>query len=1027
MLSAISGVAAYFLIKNTIIAVSFGFFVFIFNLILLLLLLRNGLARTFNLKTSLVPRDYFYIALGVIASICILAIPSATVQLNPTSTFGSTFLSMDPLSYLRIVSAFFITGFFPGIIVYFVFFKGYNFNVVEKLGLVILISYCFTMISGLLLGYLQVFSTVTYVLAFWIFAAVMFGYRQIKQRTTMAEIPIKSTSFTVDINLIAIAFAAISLVIFSYIQVFASVPTSGIVGGDVLDYMVSATRFAWSDFTGWSPYVWSNNIYGLISNLAGLPMYFVYIGLQFYLLIPIASLYFLVRTIFPDHKKIAAIATLLCFFAAGIISWVKIGGVQTNLDSLFQQAGFPGITPLALSPWILDFGFLFFALAFVYKGVFKKERKLVNYVLPAIFTAAAFFSHSLNIIFVFIFSLVILGLFFNGCRAYVFKLSLLTLALVLALDPLSKWMLIDNISAAAVALNLQSFESINSFVISTIAIGMVGLVAVLIAKKRNLRFRTKVPFTLSEKTKRIFSSDRSKLLFYIVAFTSFGVAVFLYMYNFPKYSYNPSEGNNYPLEWTVCRSFGIILPFALASIPFMVHHERDSLLFTTVLSISIFISTAVSIAVSMYSPAIIPPYIGYVRYIAYLVMPLSILAAFGIFYSMEHLKKRYFRALFVIMLVVLASTSILSQAYGRERLFDLGQTPAVLSNPVVSLVGSNTSLLSANMSLAIDWMNSNLTKGVTILPLSLDSEKILSNFLLGAKVAPNFQTWRLRDVLLDSNTEIVLYCLNTLGINYIFVDTRNRDDNSVSSIVQSFPVIYSKNETTIYKTRSSLFNDSNSMPYLDSLFKKITYSLYEEDTGSTPMNNKVIWLSNITATGTTAEASLEMQISSKMISLNESRLFVSSMSVSTDNGSVTYESKALSDVRVKGAGDIIVHSPIIQIGNASEYEVCIDLKASRNVSLTLRNADIDFKSESYQSFSNANISIILGQSNPLATLCRQPIVRVNGNLTGLALGLAQSKTFYQNVTLSGDFTAEFPLTNNNLLYSQITNVKELKA
>ncbi len=88
------------------------------------------------------------------------------------------------------------------------------------------------------------------------------------------------------------------------------------------------------------------------------------------------------------------------------------------------------------------------------------------------------------------------------------------------------------------------------------------------------------------------------------------------------------------------------------------------------MSLAIFVSTIVSVSL----PSIIPPYIGYVRYVAYLVIPLSILAAFGIFNSLEQLKKRHFKALFVIVLVVLVSTSILSQAYGRERLFDFGQS-----------------------------------------------------------------------------------------------------------------------------------------------------------------------------------------------------------------------------------------------------------------------------------------------------------------------------------------------------------------
>jgi hypothetical protein len=1185
LLSAILGVISFLLIGipilfvDFVIPISFGIFIFFFNFILLLLLSDKQISRTFTLKTTLLSKGFLYIALGVIASIFILApnlAPNSTVQFDATSILFS-FSSMSLLSYPRIISAFFLTGFFPGIIVYFVFFKKYDFNVVEKIGLFLLISYCFTMISGLLLGLIQAFSTVTYVLTFWLFAISMFGYVQIKQRRNKAELPIKIASFSIDLNLIALAFAAIALVIFAYIQVLASHPMSGIVGGDVLDYMVAANRFAWSDIAGWSPYVWSNNFYLLISNLAALPMHFVYAGLQFYLIIPAGAFYFLVRTIFPDHKKIAAISTMLCFFAAGVTSWGIFNAsaifdqMKTSpgmfpeylgknvLDVLFSYTGFSGITPLALSPWIFDFGFLFFALAFVYRGVSKKERKLVNYILPAIFIAAAYFSHNFSVIFVFIFSLIFAGLFLSKCLVYVLKLSLLTIALVLAIDPLSKWMFIDTVFAFISRLGPQFSSGFPTyfFVITAVAIGIAGLFLLFKVKKRKLYSQPKRSSNLVERIKIAFSNNKTKTLFYIGAFLFFGVAVFLYLLNYGTFvyslSWNSSNFSNFYWYWIVFRSFGIILPFALASIPFMISQERSSLLFTSIMSLAIFASTVITVSL----PAIIPPYIGYVRYVSYLVIPLSILAAFGILNSLEHLKKRHFRKLFVVLLVVLVSTSILSQGYGRERLFDLGQShtevtlvynlpgisgglhltgdaiakifngtitkwdeiailnpsaSAILPNqPIIKfyrsdssdttyvftryladqdrniIVGSQWLLdgqgkrgnsgvasavsstqysigyvelayalannlnvvsvqnlwfredtlalripdnpLSADSVEAIDWINVNLPKGATILPLSLSSEKILSNLVLDVKVTPNFQTWRLMGVLNSSSREILMYCLNTLGINYVFADakTDSKDffSDSFNSTIKSLPMVYSNNETTIYQTRTSVFNDSTGMPYLDSLFKKITYSLYEEDTGSTPMNNKVIWFNDIIAAGITTEIPLKMQISSNMISLNENKLFVSSMSVSANNGNTVLGSKALSNVSIIGAGDILVQSPIVRLSNTSGSNVFIDLSESQNVSLTFRNADINFTSGSYQSFRNVNVSIVLGQSNPLVTVCSHPIIEVNGNLTGLALGLAQSKTFYQNVTLSGSFTSEFPLTDNNLLYTQITNVKEL--
>jgi hypothetical protein len=1164
LLSAISGVAAsivMYLVGNTFFAVAYGLLIFLFNLTLLSLILNKQIDRTFSFR-AFAHGVYLYVVLGFIASVCILLIPNATIQLNVNSLL-STFASLAPLSYLRVISAFFLTGLFPGLIVYFVFMQKYDFNLVERIGIVLLISYCFTMISGLLLGLIEAFSTISYVLSFWLFSGILLGYRQIKHGKK-PDVPVNSSLFSIDINLLALILVASALIVLSYIQVLASAPMSGIVGGDVLDYMVAATRFSWSDFAGWSPYVWSNNFYLLISNLAGLPMHLVYVGLQFYLIIPIAGFYFFARTIFPGYKKIAAIATMLCFFVAGVTSWFLFSQT-TNLlaayqnpdlvNKIFSYASFPGITPLALSPWIFDFGFLFFALAFVYRAVFKKERKLVNYFLPAIFAAADFFSHSLNILFVFIFSIAIFFVFFAGCRKYLLKLSLLTLAFVLALDPLSKWMLVDNIYAAVAAVGILNFGSIFPSVVGAIAIVFGGLFTVLYIKKRRLSFQTKRSFDIIGKITLVLSNSKTKLLFYIGAFTFFGISVFIYL-NIDPNAIDPNA--NPSIAWIICRSFGIIFPFALASIPFMIRQKRSSLLFTSVMSLAIFASTVITVSL----PAIIPPYIGYVRYVSYLVIPLSILAAFGIFNSLEHLKKRHFRRLFVVLLVVLVSTSILSQAYVRERLFDLGQsqtkvtlvynlpgisggllltgdaiaqifegyittwndTRIAIINPSANLpnqtiikfyrsdssnttyvftryladqrpdlkiiVGSdppskwlsdgqgkrgNSGVASAvsstqyaigyvelayalanNLNVvsvqnlwfredtvaliipdnpltadsveAIDWINVNLPKGTTILPLSLTSEKILSNFVLDVKVTPYFQAWRLMDVLNSSSPEILMNCLNTLGINYVFADAKDSFSDSFRSTIQSLPMVYSNNETTIYNTRTSVFNDSTVMPYLDSLFKKITFSLYEQYTGSTPMNNKVIWFSNISATG-------DMQVSSNNISINETNFSVHSMQVTTSNSSVSYEGKMLSDFSVKGAGDIFASSmKSANLSAAMGPNTIVDLIGSQDVSILLRDAEINFKlGSTYESFNNANISIILETPTSLVSICRQPLVAVNGNLTGNALGLVHGETFdyetdttltRENVNLP--LTIELPLADN-LLYSQVTNAKVDKS
>ena len=359
-------------------------------------------------------------------------------------------------------------------------------------------------------------------------------------------------------------------------------------------------------------------------------------------------------------------------------------------------------------------------------------------------------------------------------------------------------MFIDNLFALGIRFKLILGPSLSTLLVAgVIAFGLAGLLTLIYIKKRNLHLPFSWLDSLTKRTTIALSNNKTKWLFYFGGFIFFAIAVFFCLKD-SSFMYVSNWTNldfAIPWNWIVFRSFGIVLPFALASIPFMVGKNRNSLLFIGLMSIAIFVTTALSLSL----PGMIPSYIGYVRYIGYLVIPLSILAAFGIFYSMQHLKKRHLKALFVVILAVLVSTSILSTAYTREMFLDLGQKKSVILPDTVSGIDDWNS--------TINWLNDNPTKGATILPLSLDSEKILSNLALDVKVTPNFQTWHLRDALLNSRPETVLYCLNTLGINYVLVDAR--DVSTLISTLTFSANVTREGATTEFKWQGKDMNSNN--------------------------------------------------------------------------------------------------------------------------------------------------------------------------------------------------------------------------
>jgi hypothetical protein len=324
-------------------------------------------------------------------------------------------------------------------------------------------------------------------------------------------------------------------------------------------------------------------------------------------------------------------------------------------------------------------------------------------------------------------------------------------------------------------------------VILVLVIIVVAAFAFFIFYKKKKRLLHDLTFI--HDSREIFSRSYIKVAFYVMGFSVFFASIILYFLNYESLMYTKIWGLQeyvFPWYYIIFRSYGIILPFALASIPFVTKIKKNTLIFIFGFSLSILIPAVLSLVF----PAVIPPSIGYTRYSAYLLYPFSILAALALLQSVKLLKKKNLRILALLTLVVLVSTSILSQAYSRELYYLTGQSKTVSDATAES----------------IEWINSNIPRGSSILPLTESSEQLLSNLASGIYVIPNFQVWWLRDALLKSRPEVILYSLSEIGVDYVFV--RNGDFPTASngsqvsyfeSTMLSFPEVYRNDEVTIFK------------------------------------------------------------------------------------------------------------------------------------------------------------------------------------------------------------------------------------
>lgn len=683
------------LIKTQEIKIFYSIFAFFLIFCILSLILKLEIAKqvkiTFETKHLFSKRIVFYF-LGGLAGVSVLVFPSSNLLINPSSIWYS-FATLPFSSFVRVISAFFLTGIFPGVFTYFWFKNKYHFNLVEKIGIILLISYCFTSVCGLILIYLNIFSNFALVIVTFVFCAILETYRLLKFRdvgaTKSKDIESTRSSF-LDWSLIALIVAAIALVALSYIEVLSASPLSGIVSGDVADYMTYATRFFSTTVNKWSPYTLSNMFFWINSYLAGIPMEYAYAGLQFFQLIFISSFYFFVRSLFPENRKIAGLATLLCFFVAGLGSWLMMGTMVTSpnrfvdymgantsqiLNINFNYTGAAGITPFFLSAFTFDFALVFYGLAFVYKSFFLKKRDFIDYLLPAFFGAAAIATHNINIVLILIFSLLIFGFFCRSERKFTLKTILLMVGIFFVLDALSKWQFISMfLSRKIFGTNL--FYSILFICIS------LSIILFLIRKK---------DFGPSlDKIKGKIVEEKSKILFYLLSISFFILTLVFFFSDYKNISYTElwvSPLAALPWYHTLFRSYGILSLFALASIPILFEAHKKVIAFFIVFAASI----AIPIVLSLVFPAVLSPSIVYTRYFIYLVIPISILAALGLTRIGNLFKKRALRLAVFPVLVFLICSSLLSQAYVAEYFYINGQ-----------------SRISDKTASAIEWINANI-------------------------------------------------------------------------------------------------------------------------------------------------------------------------------------------------------------------------------------------------------------------------------------------------------------------------------
>jgi len=768
---------------------------------------------------------YALYLLGLLASIFVVFLPAVNVLVDPTLVW-TTFMSLSPLSLTRVLSGYFLVAVFPGTIIYLCLIKKNAFNFFEKIGLVLALSYCYSVISGLFLLYFEVFSSLSFVLSLWIFTFSVNALRRLIGKADTETLGHSVLSF--DLNSLMLFSMSFIMIFFSYLLVLFIGPLAGITSGDVINYMNMANSAVnFGPFVR-APYIWSNVFFWITGSITGLPMFYAYAGLQFYQLLLLTSFYMFVRTLFPMQRKIAYIASLLLFFISGLTSLVMLSlfMVSPNMfemymgkDTLsvlsftFSKTGAPGISPLSVGVGTFDISLVFLALAFAYRYL-SEEACLSSLFLSGLFASAAFFTHSVNSVPIFFGAVFVFSLLQDVSKRALGKLVLLTITLTILLDPLSK-LFLSSIWFPWTFLPLS--ETINYIIgVSLLLVGVITYTFLLIFRERLGR---KLKLFSPQHLSSLFERNSVALIFWSIGILVFLASVFIYLLNYESIEYTRiwyQPDYIFPWYYIIFRTYGVTFPLAIGSIAYlMIKYEKRTSIFIISWLLSILIYTIGSFSL----PGILPPSLIYNRNSEFLSYPFSILAALGLINTRvfstisgasAHIKRAAFKKVISISVVIIMSLSFLSNAYSRELFFHYGQNQAI----------------SCKIAEAITWINSNLPSGAKILPLSESTGSEINCLASNIHVFPIMnqysESWLpyswLHDILLRSSSpEISLYALTTLGVSYIVgkdsdisdLRTKSKGDCFLS-VLNSFPIVFENDEVKIYAVPNyPIYADSN--------------------------------------------------------------------------------------------------------------------------------------------------------------------------------------------------------------------------
>jgi len=320
---------------------------------------------------------------GAIATLFILLVPFTEIQIQ-NSSMVATFSSFSAVLLLKIVFGLFLLGAFPGHVLYRRFLNS-SFSCFEKIGLILALSYCVNAVLGLLLSTLNLLSPISYLASIWLFVFVIEGSGKISKRN---KVQTSFSTYSLSWESLLLLLTGVTLLLGSYSLVMACGPISGLFSGDPSWYMESTNGYFNLGISSYISWLSSYMVIGTI--VTGLPLIYVYSAVQYLVLLVPFSIFFFMKTLFPQQKKAAGIGAFMVSLLYGMSSLPFLaklmetpsllttyldGAVQSTLRNIFASIFWANTQSYVLWNRTIEYGLGFLALAFLFKYLQTNEKK----------------------------------------------------------------------------------------------------------------------------------------------------------------------------------------------------------------------------------------------------------------------------------------------------------------------------------------------------------------------------------------------------------------------------------------------------------------------------------------------------------------------------------------------------------------------------------------------------------------------------------------------------------------------------